>query len=159
MIHLWYHAATGGLVWAAGKEQVDRFTPWYVDIAGDAAVAYLLGWKKTRPYMTGIARVTGRSTHALGRHAARAVYSSTARAVTSSGARWLAGTAAIYTSAVAVGYAVGAVAGTAVSQHLFGKQGARHALDFYTGKGKYGEYFDVVGNFNTVFNALKQGDI
>lgn len=68
-------------------------------------------------------------------------------------------TTASYASAVAVGYTIGAVAGTAVSGALFGKQGARHAIDFYTGQGKYGEYFDIVGNFNTVFNALKQGDI
>ena len=68
-------------------------------------------------------------------------------------------TTASYAGAVAVGYTIGAVAGTAVSGALFGKQGARHALEFYTGKGKYGEYFDIVGNFNTVFNALKQGDI
>ena len=159
---MWYHTATGGLAWALGKEQADRFTPWYVDVAGDAAVAYLLAWEKTRPYMKGISRATGRGVHALGRHGARAAYHSGSRALATRGGmatRWVAGTAALYTSAVAVGYTIGAVAGTAISQQLFGKEGARLALDFYTGKGKYGEYFDIVGNFNTVYNALKQGDI
>lgn len=159
---VWYHVATGSLILATGKEQVDRFTPWYVDIAGDATVTYLLGWKKTRPFMQGVARVTGKSAHTLGRHAARAAWSHGGRAAGSAATRGMAfvqGTFVLYTSAVAAGYAIGAVAGTAISQHLFGKQGARHALDFYTGQGNYGEYFDIVGNFNTVWNALKQGDI
>lgn len=160
---MWYHPVTGGIVWAAGKEKgVDPFTPWYVDVAGDVAVAYLLGWDKTRPYLTGVARLTGRNVHTLGRQGARAGFKLGSRALATRGGlvmKWAASTAALYTSAVVAGYAIGAVAGTAISQHLFGKQGARHALDFYTGQGKYGEYFDIVGNFNVVFNSLKQGDI
>lgn len=159
---VWYHVATGSLILATSKEQVDRFTPWYVDIAGDATVTYLLGWKKTRPFMQGVARVTGKSAHTLGRAGARAAWSAGTRVGASAGSRamlFAQGTFVLYTSAVAVGYAIGAVAGTAISQHLFGKQGARHALDFYSGQGNYGEYFDIVGNFNTIWNALKQGDI
>lgn len=156
---MWYHPVTGGIIWAFGKEKgVDPFTPWYVDVAGDVTIAYLIGWDKTRPYLKNVARHTGRGAHALARHGARA----SARAAATRGGlamRWVAGTAALYTSAVAAGYAIGAVAGTAISQHLFGKTGAQHAMDFYTGNGKYGEYFDIVGNFNVVWNALKQGDI
>ncbi len=156
---MWYHPVTGAIIWAAGKEKgVDPFTPWYVDVAGDVTIAYLTGWDKTRPYLKNVARQTGRGAHSLVRHGARA----SARAAATRGGlamRWVASTAVLYTSAVAAGYAIGAVAGTAISHRLFGRTGAQHALDFYTGKGKYGEYFDIVGNFNTVFNALKQGDI
>tara|TARA_Y100000589_G_scaffold219210_1_gene206931 strand:+ start:455 stop:946 length:492 start_codon:yes stop_codon:yes gene_type:complete len=163
VIYLWYHAATGGLLWALAKDKgTDRFTPWYVDVGGDVAVAYLLYWDKTRPFMHGVARMSGKGAHHLGRQAARAAWTHGARAgvgVANRGLLFAQSTFVLYTSAVAAGYAIGAVAGTAISQHLFGKQGARHALDFYTGKGKYGEYFDIVGNFNVVFNALKQGDI
>ena len=71
--------------------------------------------------------------------------------------RSLAGTAGLYVSAATAGYMIGAVAGTAIAHGIWGDSGARHALDFYTGQGKYGEYFDIVGNVNTIFNAYHSG--
>jgi hypothetical protein len=159
---MWYHVAAGTLAWGTAKKATEPYTPWYFDVGTDAAVVYLSLWDKTRPFMTSTARTTGRGIHALGRHGARAAVRTGGRIAATRVAahsRWVAGTAALYTASVAVGYSIGAVVGTAVSGQLFGPRGTKLALDFYTGQGKYGEYFDIVGNFNTVFNALKQGDI
>jgi len=146
-----FQVATGTLALGTGKKfAAEPFMPWYLELGTDALTCYLIGWKRTRPYMIGAARKTGAGVHHLVRGGA-------ARAAPH--ARWLAGTAALYASAVVAGYAIGATVGTALSGKLFGKQGARQAMKFYTGQGKYGEYFDIVGNFNTVYNALKQGDI
>ena len=56
------------------------------------------------------------------------------------------GVIALYGSAVTAGYALGAVVGTGVSHSLFGKSGARDALEFYSGKVSAKEYFVVVGD-------------
>lgn len=175
-----WHTITGwGIVGAVKQHTVDPFLPWYLDFPSDMAIGYLAGWrgfpvkwatwggqpiKHFNPF-NWVARHTGRLTHAgvrrgavagrgLVRSAARAAWKRVPARVT-----FVNPVVAVYTSAVALGYTIGAVIGTGISQVVWGDEGARHALDFYTGKGKYGEYFDIVGNFNTVYNALKQGDI
>ncbi len=139
------------------NEQAEKYTPWYVE----ALVALGLGYSSSRGFIIGTTsrRIAERTGMAVANTTVRAFNASTA-AVRGLGAtrpvvatRGLAATAGMYVSAAGLGYAIGAVAGTAISQVAFGKSGARHALDFYTGKGKYGEYFDVVSNVNTIYNA------
>lgn len=163
------HLVTGwGVIGAVKEHTIDKRLPWYLSSGTDMAIGYIASVKSFGPFgnpFNWTARHVGRLTHAgvrrgsiAGRHVVRGAARS-AWAGVSARASFTAGTLALYTSAVAVGYAIGAVVGTGVSQALFGDRGARHAIDFYTGQGKYGEYFDIVGNFNTVYNALKQGDI
>lgn len=66
------------------------------------------------------------------------------------GAYLLATTPALW-GAVGLGLAAGTVAGTAVSTAFWGEEGKQHATDFYSGRGDYGSYFDIAGNFNTVW--------
>lgn len=75
------------------------------------------------------------------------------------GLGWAAGTrVAVGASALTAGYMIGAVGGIAISQKIWGDRGARHAMDFYTGKGKYGEYFDVVTNTSSLLNYYFSGE-
>lgn len=105
-------------------------------------------------------RLTGAAITGLGRGTAWTLSTATRAAATSARVSlgWVASTrAAQVTSAAFAGYMIGAVVGTAISQHVWGARGARHAMDFYTGKGKYGEYFDVVTNTDSLLNYYFSG--
>ncbi|AXH79328.1 MAG: hypothetical protein [Circular genetic element sp.] len=53
------------------------------------------------------------------------------------GVHTLGSAAATGLSAIAVGYTSGAVIGTAISQGIWGDEGAKHALDLYTSPTKF----------------------
>ena len=61
-------------------------------------------------------------------------------------ARGAVATSAMYAAAIGAGYAIGATAGVAISQAVWGDEGAQDALDLYTGKVSWDEYWDTVGN-------------
>ena len=157
-----------GVIGTVKEHTVDKHLPWYLASGSDMALGYIAATRSFGPFgnpFNWAAQHVGRMTHVgvrraafAGRHVVRGA-ASRAWARVPARITFSAGTVALYASAVAVGYAIGAVVGTGISQVLFGDRGARHAIDFYTGNGKYGEYFDIVGNFNTVYNALKQGDV
>lgn len=162
MLPVIVYEGIGYLVIWQGQKHAERYTPWYVD----AGIVLGTGYSQARGFAIGrslqsasiaIGRATERAVLATGRHA---VSAGRLAAASRSGAaaRGLLATAGMYMSAVTAGYMIGAVVGTAISSHLFGKQGARHAIDFYTGDGKYGEYFDIVGNVNTIYNAYHSGN-
>jgi len=151
------YEALGYATWWGLSQPAEKVLPWYVEVpaaVGGAALAnrYNLGTRaaavRTGQYVWG---VTGKALGHAGRYAA-----GTRAAVATRAAAF---TVASYTAAVAAGYVIGAVVGTAVSHAIWGKSGSQTSMDFYTGKGKYGEYFDIVGNVQTIYNALHQGDI
>ena len=144
-----FHTALGYFIWATAKEEgTDKFTPWYIDVGVDLTALGLASYEPTRGAMNFVARHTGRGAHgavarsasALGRIAYPAAVRTTNAALASSG------TIALYGSAVTAGYAIGAVVGTGISGALFGKSGARDAMDLYSGKVSINQYFDVVGS-------------
>lgn len=153
------------MIWQ-GQKAAEKFTPWYID----AGIVLGTGYSSSRGYVIG--RHMQPVAQALGRHTVGAI-SKIAQAVASPGrmavsrmpkriplpSASLAATAGMYVSAATAGYMIGAVAGTAIGHTIWGDSGARHALDFYTGQGKYGEYFDIVGNVNTIYNAYQSGNL
>ncbi len=54
-------------------------------------------------------------------------------------------------SGVIPGYVIGAGIGTAITYSIWGKEGAKHALEFYTGQGD-SEYFNITGNASKILN-------
>ncbi len=149
------------MIWQ-GQKAAEKLTPWYVD----AGIVLGTGYSGSRGMVIGkhmkpVATAVGRHTVGAVSKAAQAVASGGRAGVATARnplARGLAATAGMYVSAATAGYMIGAVAGTAIAQGIFGDSGARHALEFYTGQGKYGEYFDIVGNVNTIYNAYRSGN-
>lgn len=68
----------------------------------------------------------------------------------------LGSTTATVGAAGMLGYATGATAGTIISHQIWGDKGAQDALDFYRGKGKHDEYFDIGGNIQTIASHFKE---
>lgn len=79
----------------------------------------------------------------------RALLGTTIRA---GGTTTLGGAAATYAGALTAGYVLGAVVGTGVSYHIWGDEGADHAIDFYTGQGDHEGYFDIGGNLDKIIS-------
>lgn len=135
----WVHAGVGYFLLATGKKTiVDAHLPWYLEYPTDVASTAFAVHPRTAVTSHRIAAATGRNVI----HGSRYVWGSRAGLA----ARSAAATATMYASAVMVGYAIGAVAGTALSQQLFGDQGARDAIDFYSGGVSWSQYWDTVGN-------------
>lgn len=163
MIPVIVYEGIGYLIIWQGQKAAEKITPWWVD----AGIVLGTGYSSSRGYVIGkhmqpIATAVGRHSVGAVRMAAQSAASAGRAGVATARnplARGLAATAGMYVSAAAAGYMIGAVAGTAIAQGIWGDSGARHALDFYTGQGKYGEYFDIVGNVNTIFNAYHSGNL
>lgn len=166
MLPIWVLRGIGGGVLAGGSHLL--FDSWKLDVAiavVGSSLPQSLGGRLTQ--------AVGRGTVRAGPTVLRGIYRASARAIgwgAKTGVRvYLGETAlmtalrsavagtAVYLSAVTLGYMIGAVGGTYVSGQLFGEEGKRHALDFYTGKGKYGEYFDITHNVGTIYNAYFGG--
>ena len=146
------HVVTGwGLIQVVKENTVDKYMPWYAEAATDMGLGYLAakkgftvaGMRFQNPANVG-ARALGRSAHRAGGALARVTYQ---RAMVPAASRMAAasGTIALYGSAIAAGYAIGAVVGTGISAAVFGKAGARDALEFYSGQVSFDQYFEVVG--------------
>ena len=140
----------------------EKHTPWWLDAsivvaAGiDGGRNQYLG-KATQKTAQGLGRGIVRGSGWALRTGGRGLASATKTRAVAAGGRFTIAASAV-AAQVAVGYTIGAVAGTAISGHLFGKSGARHALDFYTGQGDYGAYFDVVTNTSSLLNHYFSGN-
>jgi len=56
---------------------------------------------------------------------------------------------------IATGYVIGAVAGTLVSEQFWGESGREHAIQLYTGRVSWDEYWSTVGDgFDILFEDL-----
>lgn len=144
-----FHTALGYFLWATAKEEgTDKITPWYVDVGIDLAFMGAASTETGRGAMNFVARHTGRGAHAVARSSGNALARVAAPAAqrASASAAAASGTVALYGSAVMAGYAIGAVVGVGVSQALFGKSGARDAMEFYSLQVSPSKYFDVVGS-------------
>lgn len=119
--------------WACKQLAIDPFLPWYVEAGSELALGAAAQHTLTKPYMQAAATRTG--TFAI----QRVVQPAAARVAVASG------TVAMYGAALGVGYAAGAVVGTGISQILFGQEGAKDAMDFYSGKVSFDEYTETVG--------------
>lgn len=162
MLPLWVLRGIGGGVLAGGSHLV--FDNWKLDIAiavmGSSLPQSLTG-RLTETIGRGTVRSAPTVLRQIYRLAARGIgWGARSRVGIAAGAALRSASlgAASFLSAISVGYMIGAVAGTAVSGQLFGEQGKRHALDFYTGRGKYGEYFDIRRNVGTIYNAYFGGE-
>lgn len=146
------HLVTGwGLIGVIKENTVDRYLPWYAEAATDMGLGYLaaqrgftfLGMTFRNPANVA-ARALGRSAHRATGALARVTYQRLA-VPTATRMAAASGTMALYGSAVAAGYAIGAVVGTGISHALFGKAGARDAMEFYSGQVSFDQYFATVG--------------
>ena len=121
--------ATANLWWDLNEEQGDTVSD-LVDIGQFVGETALIWYPVVKPLTVGaVVRAGG------------------------SAATTVAGSTVVSTvvAPVALGAAIGAVAGTAISQEVWGEEGAQDAIDFYTGQADYGAYFDVVGNVETIY--------
>lgn len=162
MLPLWVLRGIGGGVLAGGSHLL--FDNWKLDIA-----IAVMGSSLPQSITGRLTEVVGRGTVRSAPTVMRALYSATVRSIgwgartrvglaAGTALRTAAAGAASMMGAITVGYMIGAVGGTYVSGQLFGEKGKRHALDFYTGKGKYGEYFDIRHNVGTIYNAYFGGE-
>lgn len=161
MLPLWFFRGIGGGVLAGGTHLL--FDDWKLDVA-----IAVMGSSLPQSLTGRFTEAVGRTTVRAGPKVVRATYSLVARAIgwgsrtrvavaVGTAARTAATVASLYLSAITAGYVIGAVGGTILSEQLFGEQGKRHALDFYTGKGNYGEYFDIRTNTSVIYNAYFGG--
>lgn len=110
---------------------------------------------KNPKHARAVARVGGRAALATGRvgarYGSRLAWQAGKIAARSS---WQLGRAAMTTPIargvsaghVALGYAIGATVGTAIAYAGWGTEGAKDAIDLYTGGVSVGEYFETVGD-------------
>lgn len=154
MTPLFLYELLGYLTWWFGAKTAEKYTPWYVDVGVAVGGAYLINRYIPRWGTRQAAVWTGRMvakpiSYAAASRAGLAVRAATWASVVNT---------AKYAGAIGAGYVIGAVGGTLISGAIWGDEGTQHALDFYTGKGKYGEYFDIVGNVDTIWNAYFSGN-
>lgn len=158
MFPIWVYRAVGAGSSAAGTHTI--FDNWKVEVAiavggsflpRSIADRFIVEIGKTVLHRAPLAART------VAIHSARAIgWVGQKTGITAALTRSLVATTSVVAS-ITVGYMIGAVAGTFIAGKIWGKSGQRHALDFYTGKGAYGEYFDIVGNVNTIYNAYFGG--
>lgn len=136
---MWYYRWLGYGIWGSGKKiGVDPLLPWYLEGVSDFAVGAAMAHPKTSPFTKRAATWTGQhvvrgSTWAYGSRAGLAV-------------RGAVATTAMYTAAIGAGYVIGATVGVAISQAVWGDEGAQDALDLYSGNVSWDEYWTTVGN-------------